>query len=182
MEIILASASPRRKELLQKIIPLFEVIPSEVDENIDVSDPYLYACKVAEHKCDKVFESNQNKVVIGCDTIVVYKGKILGKPKNSQDAMDTLKGLSGQIHEVITGVCVRHGDKKYIDYDKTQVLFNDLSQEFIKSYVASGSPLDKAGSYGIQDGGIVKEYVGSFTNVVGFPLELVEKMLKNVCN
>lgn len=180
MKIVLASASPRRKELLKNIVQNFEIIPSTADENIDITDPIKYACKVAEHKCEQVFASNKDKIVIGCDTIVVFNGRILGKPKDIEDAKNTLRVLSNQVHEVITGVCVMCSNKKFVDFDKTQVFFNDLTEEFIKAYADSGSPLDKAGSYGIQDGGVVKEYFGSFTNVVGLPIELVEKMLKRV--
>lgn len=138
------------------------------------------ACALAESKCDEVFALNPLKTVIGCDTIVVFGGKILGKPKDSAEAIKTLKALSGKTHFVITGVCVRNRFKKLIDYDKTEVKFNLLSDDFIKYYVESGSPMDKAGSYGIQDEGIVKEYFGSYTNVVGLPVTLVKKLLDGV--
>ena len=112
--------------------------------------------------------------------MVIFEGDILGKPKDREDAFKTLKRLSGKTHYVITAVCVRNKYKKLIEYDRTEVRFNDLSDEFIKIYVDSGSPLDKAGSYGIQDGGLVKEYYGSYTNVVGLPVTLVKKMLEEV--
>ena len=137
-------------------------------------------CSVAEHKCDEVFKTHRDKTVIGCDTVVIFEGDILGKPKDREDALKTLKRLSGKTHYVITAVCVRNKYKKLIEYDRTEVRFNDLSDEFIKIYVDSGSPLDKAGSYGIQDGGLVKEYYGSYTNVVGLPVTLVKKMLEEV--
>lgn len=178
---ILASASPRRKELLSHIIKDFEVIPSKADEKVNISlFPEKIACALAESKCDEVFSKCEEDTVIGCDTVVVFEGEVLGKPKDRDDAYKTLKRLSGKTHYVITGVCVRNKYKKLIDFDKTEVKFNTLSDEFIKIYVDGGSPLDKAGSYGIQDGGIVKEYYGSFTNVVGLPVTLVEKMLKEV--
>lgn len=178
---ILASASPRRKELLSHIIKDFEVIPSKADEKVNISlFPEKIACALAESKCDEVFSKREGDTVIGCDTVVVFEGEVLGKPKDRDDAYKTLKRLSGKTHYVITGVCVRNKYKKLIDFDKTEVKFNTLSDEFIKIYVDGGSPLDKAGSYGIQDGGIVKEYYGSFTNVVGLPVTLVEKMLKEV--
>lgn len=138
------------------------------------------ACALAESKCDKVFALNPLKTVIGCDTIVVYQGEILGKPRDKDDAFKTLKMLSGKTHYVITGVCVQNRFKKLIGFDKTEVKFNILSDEFIKSYVESGSPMDKAGSYGIQDKGIVKEYFGSYTNVVGLPVTLTKKLLDGV--
>lgn len=181
MEFILASASPRRRELLSQILPKFEVIPSEADEKVNISlFPEQMACALAERKCDGVFETNPYKTVIGCDTVVVFGGKVLGKPKDRDDAFKTLKALSGKTHFVITGVCVRSPFKKLIDFDKTEVKFNILSDEFIRQYVDSGSPLDKAGSYGIQDGGVVQEYYGSYTNVVGLPVTLTKKLLDGV--
>lgn len=181
MEYVLASASPRRKELLTLVIPKFEVIPAVTDEKVNISlFPEQMVCSLAESKCDEVFKTNRDKTVIGCDTVVVFEGEILGKPKDREDAFNTLKRLSGKTHYVITAVCVRNKHKKLIDFDKTEVRFNTLTDEFIKIYVDSGSPLDKAGSYGIQDGGLVKEYFGSYTNVVGLPVTLVKKMLEEV--
>ena len=181
MRYILASASPRRKELFSLIVPEFEVIPAKAEEKFNMSlFPEQVACSVAESKCDEVFAGNSDGVVVGCDTIVVFEGEILGKPKSETDATNTLKRLSGKTHYVITGVCVRNKHKKLIEYERTEVKFNLLSDEFIEEYVNSGSPLDKAGSYGIQDGGVVKEYFGSYTNVVGLPVTLVKKMLEEV--
>lgn len=181
MEYILASASPRRKELLAQILPAFEVIHPTADEKVNLSlFPEKIACALAESKCDEVFAKYPEKTVIGCDTVVVFEGEILGKPKDRQDATETLKKLSGKTHFVITGVCVRNKHNKVIEYDRTEVKFNILSEDFIKIYVDGGSPLDKAGSYGIQDGGVVKEYFGSYTNVVGLPVTLVKKMLEEV--
>ena len=181
MEYILASASPRRKELLALVLPSFEVIPATSEEKVNISlFPEQMVCSVAEHKCDEVFKTHRDKTVTGCDTVVIFEGDILGKPKDREDAFKTLKRLSGKTHYVITAVCVRNKYKKLIEYDRTEVRFNDLSDEFIKIYVDSGSPLDKAGSYGIQDGGLVKEYYGSYTNVVGLPVTLVKKMLEEV--
>ncbi len=181
MEYVLASASPRRKELLSQILPSFEVIPAAADEKVNLSlFPEKIACALAESKCDEVFAANPEKTVIGCDTVVAFEGEILGKPKDRGEAALTLKRLSGKTHYVITGVCVRNKHRKITDFDKTEVKFNILSDDFIKIYVDGGSPLDKAGSYGIQDGGIVKEYFGSYTNVVGLPVTLVRKMLQEV--
>lgn len=181
MKYILASASPRRRELLKQILSDFEVVPAAGAERVNLSlFPEQIACGLAEHKCDEVFASHPDAIVIGCDTIVVFDGEILGKPKNREDAFNTLKRLSGKTHFVITGVCVRCGDKKLTDFDRTEVRFNILSDEFIKIYVDGGSPLDKAGSYGIQDEGIVKEYFGSYTNVVGMPVALLKEMLEKI--
>lgn len=181
MRYILASASPRRKELFSLIVPEFEVIPSKSEEKFNMSlFPEQVATSVAEGKCDEVFAANPDAVVIGCDTIVVFEGEILGKPRDRDDATATLKRLSGKTHYVVTAVCVQFRHKKLLECEKTEVRFNDLSDEFIKIYADSGSPLDKAGSYGIQDGGLVKEYFGSYTNVVGLPVTLVKKMIEEV--
>lgn len=183
MKFILASASPRRKELLSQILPAFEVIPANGEEKVNLSlFPEQMACALAESKCDEVFKAHPQSTVIACDTIVVFEGEVLGKPKNRDDAFATLKRLSGKTHFVITGVCVQNRFKKEVDFDKTEVKFNQLTEEFIKIYVDSGSPLDKAGSYGIQDGGIVKEYFGNYTNVVGLPVQLTKKLLEKVQN
>lgn len=181
MRYVLASASPRRKELLKQILSDFEVIPAVEEEKVNLSlFPEDVACGLAEQKCDEVFAKNPDALVIGCDTIVVFNGKILGKPKNREDAAQTLSMLSGKVHYVITGVCVRLNDKKLIKYEKTEVRFNVLSRDFISIYVDGGSPLDKAGSYGIQDEGIVKEYFGSYTNVVGLPVNLTKNLLEEI--
>lgn len=181
MEYVLASASPRRKELLSLILPKFEVCPALSEEQVNISlFPEKIACALAEHKCDEVFSKYTDRTVIGCDTVVEYCGEILGKPKSKEEAVNTLKKLSGRTHYVITGVCVRNKHVKLVRFDRTEVKMNVLSDEFIRLYVDSGSPMDKAGSYGIQDGGVVKEYFGSYTNVVGLPVTLVKNMLKEV--
>ena len=181
MQYVLASASPRRRELLSQIVDEFIVDPAVGGEEVNLSlFPEDMACALAERKCDEVFRRHSGSTVIGCDTIVVFEGEVLGKPKDRDDAAVTLRRLSGKTHFVITGVCVRNKYKKLVKYDKTEVKFNLLSEAFIKIYVDSGSPLDKAGSYGIQDGGLVREYYGSYSNVVGLPVALVSNMLKEV--
>lgn len=181
MRYVLASGSPRRKELLSQLLPSFEVIPATGEEKVNLSIfPEGIACGLAEAKCDEVFSDNPDALVIGCDTIVVFDGEVLGKPKDSAQAYATLKKLSGKMHFVITGVCMRNKHKKIIKYDKTEVRFNRLTEEFIAEYVGGGSPLDKAGSYGIQDEGVVNSYFGSYTNVVGLPVTLVKIMLEEM--
>ena len=181
MNYVLASASPRRKELFSLIVSDFEIVPATAEEKVNISlFPEQMALSLAESKCDEVFKLRPESTVIGCDTIVVFEGEILGKPKDKADAVKTLKRLSGKTHYVITGVCVRNKRKKLTAYDRTEVKFNPLSEQFILDYVEGGSPLDKAGSYGIQDEGIVKEYFGSYTNVVGLPVSLVKKLMKEV--
>lgn len=178
MKIVLASASPRRRELLSQIVKEFEIIPAKGAEKIDLSlSAENTAIRLAENKCREVFSKNRDKLVIGCDTIVVFDGEILGKPKDRDDAINTLSRLSGNTHKVITGVCMRFNQRILWASDTTEVEFNELSEKFIKEYVDGGSPMDKAGSYGIQDKGVVKSFKGSYTNVVGLPVELVKKML-----
>ena len=183
MQYVLASASPRRKELLAELIPAFEIIPSMADENVQKRLPAMLVLTLAERKASEVAlrPENEGKIVIGSDTVVAFRGKVLGKPKDEEDAFRMLKALSGKKHAVYTGVCLAYqkdGVYRYIcQTEKTRVYFNRLSDEWIKAYIAGGSPMDKAGAYGIQDGGLVKKIKGSYTNVVGFPLELVRKML-----
>lgn len=182
MRIILASASPRRRELLSQITENFEVIPAVSEERADKTLPAEeMACRLAESKCDEVFEKHGN-LVIGCDTIVVFGGKIFGKPKSEKQACQMLGELSANTHKVITGVCVRCKNVKRVAYETTLVTFNALDRKFIDSYVKSGSPMDKAGAYGIQDAGVVAHYEGSYTNVVGMPVELVKKIIREVLN
>jgi len=181
MKYVLASASPRRRELLSQILDEFEVIPAVAEEKVNLSlFPEKTACSLAESKCDEVFATHPEDIVIACDTIVVFGGEILGKPKDKADAIKTLKMLSGKTHYVITGVCVRGKNKKLVDFDETEVKFNVLTDEFITDYVNGGSPMDKAGSYGIQDGGVVSVYYGSYTNVVGLPVALTKKLIEEV--
>ncbi|MBO5328654.1 MAG: septum formation protein Maf [Clostridia bacterium] len=178
MQVILASASPRRKQLLSEIISEFEIIPAVGKEVVNANlTPEKIASSLAEQKCEEVFLKHPEALVIGCDTIVVYNGKILGKPKDEKDAENTLLNLSGNTHQVITGLCVKTAKNKIVTYAETLVNFNILSTQFIKDYVKSGSPMDKAGSYGIQDGGLVKSFVGSYSNVVGLPIELLKETL-----
>ena len=181
MQYILASASPRRRELLSQVLDDFIVDPARGGEEVNISIfPEDIACALAERKCDEVFHRHSGSTVIGCDTIVVFRGEILGKPKDAADAAATLKMLSGKTHYVITGVCVRNKYRKLIKYDKTEVKFNVLSERFINEYVAGGSPLDKAGSYGIQARGLADNDYGRHTNVVGLPVALVRDMLREI--
>ena len=187
MQWILASASPRRRELLKEFIDEFEVIPAKGEEKAQEGlAPDALVCALATQKAAEVasLPVAKGKAVIGSDTVVVYAGEVLGKPKDEADAFRMLKMLSGKTHAVYTGVCFacKQGEDFHSDTqaEKTDVYFEELSDAWIHAYIAGGSPMDKAGAYGIQDGGLVKEIVGSYTNVVGFPLELVEQMLKKV--
>ncbi len=186
MEWILASGSPRRKELLAELIDEFDIIPSLADESADGLSPAELVAELAKRKAVEVAQrrENEGKIVIGSDTVVAFGKQILGKPKDGQDAFRMLSTLSGNAHEVYTGVCFAQKKgatlRLLAKEDCTRVFFHELSQEGIWSYIQSGSPMDKAGAYGIQDGGLVEKIEGSYTNVVGFPKELVGSMLTQV--
>ena len=180
---ILASASPRRKELLATIIDDFEIIPSQGEETTEEQDPKSVVKALAYQKAEEVFARPiaEGKIVLGADTVVALDGNILGKPKDKAEAFAMLSALSGRTHEVYTGVCIlfsAHGKTvRLCDADCTKVEFYRLEKSFIDEYIAGGSPMDKAGAYGIQDGGIARSIEGSYSNVVGLPVELCKKMI-----
>ncbi len=181
MELILASNSPRRKQILTDAGFNFLVIPSNVDEPENKNLPAdKYAEFLAELKATDVYLKNGN-VVLGADTIVYLDGIILGKPKDKNDAIQTLKLLSGKTHVVCTGFAIISKNTKIVSNDKTYVTFNELSDELILDYVNSGLCMDKAGSYGIQDGySLVKEIKGDYQNVVGLPINIIKGILKEL--
>ena len=181
MKVILASNSPRRKQLLEDAGLTFSVIPSNFNEGKnDGLTPQQYCTLLAEGKAKSVYNGN-DCTVIGADTIVSINGEILGKPKNKQDAKKMLETLSGKKHLVITGYAVIINGKMISGYEETEVEFNQLSSSLISEYVESGLPLDKAGAYGIQDGfPLVKNIVGSYDNVVGLPVNKILKILKEI--
>ena len=180
-DLILASASPRRKELLSLAGFDFEVITSDVDE---VIDPTLKPCELvmslAFQKARAVAKNNKAKTVVGSDTVVVLDGKVLGKPHSAEEAVQMLKSLSGNTHEVFTGVCLINGERKHCFYERTAVTFYPLEDELVAQYVASGDCMDKAGAYGIQGNGcvLVKGIEGDYFNVVGFPVARFCRELK----
>ena len=184
MRIVLASKFPRRKELLKILFDEFEIIPDNKPENKDDSlDPEVYVVRLAEDKCINVAEGlKDSSLVIAADTVVVKDGKILGKPENEADAAYVLKMLSGSVHSVYTGVCVFDNEKKTMVsfFEKTDVHFYELSNETIENYVKTGEPMDKAGSYGIQEKGalFVEKVVGDYNNVVGLPIARLNMILK----
>lgn len=187
--IILASGSPRRKKLLQQINLSFDVHASSVGESFDSNlSPEEIAQELALRKATDVAPSYRNALVIGADTIVVFKGQILEKPDSHQEAHEMLQGLSGQTHQVVTGVALCKVDESYNITDtttfteQTDVIFGELDPYNIETYVAGGSPMDKAGGYGIQDdfGAIfVRRIEGDYYNVVGFPLHSFYNTMKS---
>lgn len=173
MKIILASSSPRRKELLTTAGVEFEIHVKEVDESVPEGTPPAEAAKMtAAKKAAAVANDFKNCVVIGADTIVVANGKILGKPKDKNDAVSMLKMLSGVEHEVITGVCIIKDQKTETFAQISKVKFYDLTDEEIHTYVETLEPMDKAGAYGIQGLGcrLVERIEGDYFNIVGLPV------------
>lgn len=183
MKIILASNSPRRKELLEKEGFTFDIISSDYEEQAFSLDPVLTATAFAENKAKDVFNRLENKndvVVLGADTVVYHKGEILGKPKDEKDARAMLKSLSGNTHSVITGYYLISDKRALGGYVETLVTFNELSEKLIDDYIKSGLYKGKAGSYGIQDNfPLVKTYDGSLSNVIGLPTERITPILKD---
>lgn len=175
-DLILASASPRRQALLRQIGLNFDVRTSNVDENsVGIENPKEYVLTLSERKAQDVARTVENGIVIGADTIVVLEGKILGKPKDHDDAYEMLMTLSGRWHEVYTGFTLmdRPSNQIISAVERTRVKFCTLAHDEIIQYIQSGAPMDKAGAYGIQDdfGAVFVEKIdGCFYNVVGFPL------------
>ena len=185
--LVLASASPRRKDLLNAFGFNFSVVVSDYEEKLeDNLSPYNLATTFANCKAKSVFNSlddNSKAVVLGADTIVVYDGEVLGKPQDAQDAISTLKRLSNKTHLVITGYSIISSTGEINGYVESKVTFNDLTKELILSYVKSGKPLDKAGSYGVQDGyDLVKKVDGSVNNVIGLPIEIIKDEILSKLN
>ena len=171
--IILASGSPRRRELIKKITSDFTVIPADVDESII----HVPACdlpgELSKMKAYDVFQKYPNDKILACDTVVIIDGEVLGKPHTKEKAFEMLKKLSGRKHVVISGYTLISKEKEITRTVRTYVYFNELSDELINKYIETGSPMDKAGAYGIQDKefDLVNHIEGSFDNVMGLPTE-----------
>ena len=170
---VVASASPRRRELLLNAGYRFEVIPSEADETlppeISASDAVN---ELAKRKARSVLKNETDAVVLGCDTVVALDGKILGKPKNYEEAEEMLRSLSGRTHEVYTGVCIADSEREESFVSCTKVEFYPLSDETIRTYINTEEPMDKAGAYGIQGLGsvLVRKLDGDYFTVMGLPV------------
>lgn len=182
INIVLASASPRRKELLKLITSEFDIIPSDVDETlpeeIKSENAAEYLAKIKARSIGNI----ENTAVIGCDTVVVIDGNILGKPKNREQCRSMLTSLSGKTHFVYTGVCIIYNSIEYSFAEKTEVIFYNLSEMEIEEYIETGEPFDKAGGYGIQGKGalLVKGINGDYFNVVGLPVSTLNRKLKEI--
>lgn len=179
--LILASSSPRRKELLENIHLTFEVSSPDVDESFsNMLAPEEVVKLLAERKAKTVAANNPTAFVLGADTIVVLEGTVLGKPNDEVEAADMLRKLSGKTHEVYTGVAIVSPNDAFSFYEKTTVTFWELTETEINMYVSSGEPLDKAGAYGIQQLGsfLVKEIQGDYFSVVGLPISRTVRELR----
>jgi len=187
--IILASASPRRKQLFEMMGVPCAIDPSDIEEVIKPDrSPEYNVCSLAEQKAEDVAQRHVSSIIIAADTIVVKDGIILGKPASENDAAKMLRSLSGDHHHVYSGVSLRlskdYGDscERISLFGKTKVTFSTLTESEIKHYITTGSPMDKAGAYGIQDdyGSLfIKKIEGDYYNVVGFPVNAFYQTLKS---
>jgi septum formation protein len=184
-KLILASSSPRRKEILEKEGIGFKIkFPSDIDEEISNSDPVEHVLTLSRKKAESVSGQTGEGIILGADTVVVLDGEILGKPKNPKEARSMLKKLSGRTHKVYTGITLlsKYNGKTVSDYDCTEVKFNRLEDEKIAAYIHTGEPMDKAGAYGIQGMGsfLVESINGNLDNVIGLPTGKLREMLNRV--
>jgi septum formation protein len=183
-EIVLASASPRRRELLAGMGVPFTVVPADIDEDPWVNEsPISYALRVASDKAREVqrrIGPRSRAIILAADTVVVVDGRILGKPGDVGDAKAMLRALSGRAHEVITGLCLLRERRETGDAVRTTVVFREITEDEIAGYVAGGEPMDKAGAYAIQGGAakFVTDVRGSYSNVVGLPVERLAELLQ----
>ena len=181
--LILASKSPRRKELLSIITTDFEIIPAVGEENADPAlSPDMFVQELAKQKALEIAASHPDDVIIGSDTVVAAQGEILGKPKDKADAFRMLSLLSGTSHSVFTGVAVVKNGGVHSFTEETKVKFFTLSDSEINDYIATGEPFDKAGAYGIQDIGalLVEGIEGDYYNVMGLPVGRLYRLLKEL--
>ncbi|MCF0228082.1 MAG: septum formation inhibitor Maf [Parasporobacterium sp.] len=183
-KIILASSSPRRRDLLTQAGLTFDIVSPECDENIDSTEPSEYVEELSRRKCMAaavLSDKDTDYIIIGADTVVVHDGKILGKPADKNEAYNMLSGLSGRTHAVYTGVTVfdTKYDKILSFCEKTEVKFYDISKNEIISYIETGEPMDKAGAYGIQGLGVflVERINGDYNNVVGLPVSRLLRVI-----
>ena len=179
--LILASSSPRRRELMAYTDLPFEVITADAEE-LKAGEPAALVMENARRKAWAVWEKHPGRPVLGADTIVYQQGRVLGKPRDEKDARDMLIGLSGAWHSVFTGVCLIRADGQAdIRFDESRVRFVPLEADEIERYVSSGEPMDKAGAYAVQGraGMFVDRIEGSYSNVIGLPMHLVRAMLRD---
>jgi septum formation protein len=177
--LVLASGSPRRKQLMEEMGLRFQVSPTDADETLpEGATPEQAVVELARRKAAAA-KCNQDSVIIAADTLVAVDGRILGKPAGSTEAVEMLKLLRGRTHEVVTGLCVACSGRLYSSYERTLVRFDDMTDRDIEDYVSTGEPLDKAGAYGIQGsaGLFISGIEGCYFNVVGLPKAALRKLL-----
>ncbi len=182
-QIVLASQSPRRKELLEKCGYAFITEPADIDETIrEDQDLCREIQRLSKRKAEHILEKHPDCIVIGSDTIVVVDNCVLGKPKDHADAQNMLRMLSGRAHQVITGICIMSSQRVYTNAVSSDVHFASLSDQEILDYIATGECDDKAGAYAIQGYGskFIKGIEGDYYSIMGFPLHLVYEELKNI--
>lgn len=181
-KLILASASPRRREILDTAGYVYEVIPSGAEEITDGADACELVRLNALAKAEEVYlRTEGQRVVVGADTVVCMNGKVLGKPSDEKHAFEMLSALSGSTHEVITGFAVISSAGSDSGYCTTRVHFRKLSDDEINSYIATGEPMDKAGAYGIQERACLfaESFEGDYFNIIGLPIAKIYPLLKN---
>ncbi len=187
MKLILASGSPRRKEILKKFNFKFRVIRPKINEGLYLKRmkgraPEFIASVLAHEKAEKAAEKIKKGVILGSDTIVARAGEIMGKPRSKKDAFRILSALSKSVHYVITGIALIDAEtgKSAVSYDATKIFFKRMSPRQIENYINNNSVMDKAGSYAIQEGAdpFVRKYEGSYYNIVGLPIEKLKKLLE----
>lgn len=178
--LVLASGSPRRRELLACLGLPFEVVVSEVDETSDLSDPVALAQALAQKKAQAVALLRPDAVILAADTVVAAQGQLLAKPADAEENKHFLRQLSGRTHHVYTGVAVWKAGQCLNEVGATAVTFRDLSETEVAHYAATGEGLDKAGGYGIQGIGaaLVESISGEYSNVVGLPLSITLRLLR----
>lgn len=182
-KLILASNSPRRKEILSIYTKDFDVIVSDIDETINrENNLYDEISNLSFKKANAVFKNHEDSVVIGCDTIVVFNNEVLGKPKNISDAKRMLKLLSNQTHEVITATTIIKNKRPYKNISISYVTFKKLSNKEIDYYISTKEPLDKAGAYGIQGYAscFIKKIDGDFYSIMGMPINFIYETLNKI--
>ena len=180
-KLILASASPRRAEILTAVGWEFEKQTTDTDESVlEGETPEDYVQRLAAEKARVIAEKNADALVLGADTTVVIEEKIIGKPKDFDEAREMLKMLSGNWHEVLTGVAVVRNSKALVDYQRTSVKFDEIDDAEIEFLVQKGKPLDKAGAYAVQEQAalFIEKIEGDYWNVVGLPVNLVYSLVK----
>lgn len=171
--LILASSSPRRAQLLRDKFEELIIMPTDVEERYSSTTPDGIVCELSELKLGDLPCIYPDIPILGADTIVWYNNKVYGKPIDEQQAYLMLKELSGNTHEVYTGYTISYKGRRLTGYEKASVKFKSLDDDDIAAYVEDGSPMDKAGGYGIQDGRVVESYSGDINTIVGLPVDSI---------